>query len=57
MRVRTIMKHINRYGPQPVKNIGRIYEATDKDAANLIQTGRVVPADKTESAEVDEGQS
>ena len=49
MRVRTLRKHINSYGPQPTKNRGRIYEVSDRDGANLIHAGLV------EAVEVDEG--
>lgn len=41
MKVRTIRKHINRHPPQPLKNIGRKYEVSDRDGANLIAAGLV----------------
>lgn len=50
MKVRTIRKHINSYGPQPTKNFGRIYTVSDKEAANLIAAGLV-----EEVPEADEG--
>lgn len=41
IQVRTIRKHINRHGPQPVKNFGRVYEVSETEAANLAQSGLV----------------
>lgn len=45
MRVRTIRKHLNSHAPQPIKNIGRKYEVSDSEGANLIALG-LVEADK-----------
>lgn len=42
MRVRTIRKHVNEYGEQPVKNLGRKYDAPERTARNLISAGFVV---------------
>jgi hypothetical protein len=50
MRVRTIRKHRNSYAPQPVKNIGRKYEVSDRDGRNLIAAG-LVAEDKPEHDE------
>lgn len=41
MKVRTVRKHINRHAPQPTKNIGRIYEVSDREGENLISSGLV----------------
>lgn len=41
MRVKTLRKHINAFAPQPVKNIGRKYEADERTARNLIAAGLV----------------
>lgn len=45
MRVKTLRKHLNSHAPQPIKNIGRKYEVSDREAANLIALG-LVEADK-----------
>lgn len=45
MRVRTIRKHINRYPPQPTKNIGRQYEVSEAEAGRLIASGLVEAVD------------
>ena len=41
VKVRTKRKHGNGYGPKWLKNPGRIYEATARDAANLVHIGAV----------------
>ena len=41
MKVKTIRPHGNHYAPQYQKNRGRIYEASERDAKNLIATGLV----------------
>lgn len=41
MRVRTIRRHINVHAPQPVKNIGRKYDVSERDGRNLIAAGLV----------------
>ena len=41
MRVRTIRRHINVHAPQPVKNVGRKYEVSERDGHNLIAAGLV----------------
>lgn len=43
MKVRTTRKHTNSYAPQFVKNPGRIYEPTDRDASYLIAAELVEP--------------
>lgn len=42
MKVRTIRKHSNSFGPVYVKHIGRKYVAPDRDAQNLVAVGHVV---------------
>lgn len=41
MRVRTIKQHINLHPPKALKNIGRKYEVSDREGANLIGSGLV----------------
>jgi len=41
MKVRTIRKHGNAYPPCYLKNIGRKYEVSDRDGANLMAAGLV----------------
>ncbi|MFN6934937.1 MAG: hypothetical protein ACK4NZ_07275 [Tsuneonella sp.] len=41
MRVKTLRKHANGFGPQYVKNVGRKYDAPETVARNLIATGLV----------------
>ena len=55
MKVRTTRKHSNPYAPQFVKNPGRIYEPTDRDASYLIAAGLVEP--HTLEVEPDEADS
>lgn len=50
MKVRTVRRHINPYGPTPVKNIGRKYEVSDRDGRNLI-AARLVVEDKPQPVE------
>lgn len=42
MKVRTLRKHSNSHAPQYVKNPGRKYEVSERDARNLIAAGLVV---------------
>lgn len=42
MKVRTIRKHGNAYPPRYRKNIGRKYEVSERDGANLVAAGLVV---------------
>lgn len=51
MRVRTLRKHINAHEPTPVKNIGRKYELSEREAARLIAAGLV----EEDKPQVDEG--
>lgn len=53
MKVRTIKKHGNSYPPQFIKNHGRKYEPSDRDAKNLIAAG-LVEADEPQSDAVGE---
>lgn len=41
MKVRTIRQHINEHPPKALKNIGRKYEVSEREGANLIATGVV----------------
>lgn len=41
MRVRTIKQHINEHLPKALKNIGRKYEVSEREGANLIAMGLV----------------
>lgn len=52
MRVKTLRKHINSHAPQPVKNVGRKYEVSDREAANLIAAG-LVEADVQKNGDED----
>ena len=49
MKVRTIRKHSNPHGPVYVKHLGRKYEVSERDGANLIAAG-LVEEDKPETA-------
>lgn len=53
MKVRTIRRHINPHPPVPVKNIGRKYDVSERDAANLI-AARLVEEDKPVQTTADE---
>lgn len=39
MKIRTTRRHYNAYAPQFEKNPGRIYDAPEKVARNLISAG------------------
>lgn len=41
MKVKTIKRHGNAHEPQYVKNPGRKYEVSDREAENLIAAGLV----------------
>lgn len=41
VKVKTLKMHINGYPPVPVKNVGRHYMASARDAANLASAGTV----------------
>ena len=41
MKLRTIRKHSNAFAPVYVKNVGRKYEVSDREGANLIAAGLV----------------
>lgn len=43
MKVRTIRKHSNAFAPVYVKNVGRKYDVSERDAKNLIAAGLVEP--------------